>query len=259
MEERTSPVAPAERPPAGDRSAGDGSVPGGPPHLADPRVLTILTTEHWSLLSQRSLSWTESFSRAGMFLATLSAATVALALAGSIVGDEFLVFALVILPVVLFIGLATAIRLSQANVEDTRALHGMNRIRHAYLEMVPDLAPYFVMSQYDDLAGVMVSSGAPPGDAAKIGQPTLGSVLGGFLHGFVTTMGMVMVINCVIAGVIAGLVATALGAGVAGAVTAGLFGAAFLLVLQAIWGLRFFQKSASWLTVRFPSPPIDED
>src|SRR5256885_14505233 len=71
--------------------------------------LQILSTEHWSLLASRSLAWNESFSRAGMFLTTLSGAIVALGLVGgaSGFGDGFTVFALVILPVVLFIGVAT--------------------------------------------------------------------------------------------------------------------------------------------------------
>jgi len=42
--------------------------------------LQILSTEHWSLLASRSLAWNESFSRAGMFLTTLTGAIVALAL-----------------------------------------------------------------------------------------------------------------------------------------------------------------------------------
>src|SRR5258705_2653275 len=77
MDEHATRIAPMERPPTSEPTDGDVR---GSTFLADPRALTILTTEHWSLLSQRSLSWTESFSRAGMFLATLSAATVALAL-----------------------------------------------------------------------------------------------------------------------------------------------------------------------------------
>ncbi|HTJ61558.1 MAG TPA: hypothetical protein VL333_10255, partial [Candidatus Saccharimonadales bacterium] len=42
--------------------------------------LQMLTTEHWSLLATRSMSWNEAFSRAAMFLSVLSGATVALAL-----------------------------------------------------------------------------------------------------------------------------------------------------------------------------------
>ncbi|HEY4748751.1 MAG TPA: hypothetical protein VIH38_14345, partial [Steroidobacteraceae bacterium] len=68
--------------------------------------LQILSTEHWSLLASRSLAWNESFSRAGMFLTTLTGAIVALALVAqaSAFGEAFTLFALVILPVVLFIG-----------------------------------------------------------------------------------------------------------------------------------------------------------
>jgi hypothetical protein len=254
MQERMPSPPPAEMPPttAQQPAAMD---PGTPPHLADPRALQILTTEHWSLLSQRSLAWTETFARAGMFLATLSAATVALALAGSVMGDEFLVFALVILPVVLFIGLATATRLAQASGDDGLAVQGMNRIRHAYLEMVPELEPYFVTGHYDDVAGIMITAGAPPELAARIGRQTIPAMIGGVLHGFVTTGGMVMIINCVVGAVIAGLVAVALGADTGGAVVAGLAGAIILFVAQAAWGLLSFRTATRRLSFRFPSPP----
>ena len=68
--------------------------------------LQILSTEHWSLLASRSLAWNESFSRAGMFLSTLSGAIVALSLIGGVDGfhDAFFVVALVVLPVDLFVG-----------------------------------------------------------------------------------------------------------------------------------------------------------
>ena len=53
--------------------------------------LQILTTEHWSLLATRGLSWNEAFSRAAMFLSALSAAVVALALVAQATtfGDGF--------------------------------------------------------------------------------------------------------------------------------------------------------------------------
>src|SRR6266851_8492709 len=107
--------------------------------------LQILSTEHWSLLASRSLAWNESFSRAGMFLSTLSGAIVALALVAqaSAFGDAFTLFALVLLPIVLFIGLATFIRLGAANYHELMCVTGMNRIRAAYLELAPDLERYF--------------------------------------------------------------------------------------------------------------------
>lgn len=125
--------------------------------------LQILSTEHWSLLASRSLAWNEIFARAGMFLAVLSASVVALALVAqaSNFGDGFALFALVILPVVLFLGVATIFRLSDAIYHDTLCVVGMNRIRHAYLELCPDVQPYFVMSSYDDARGVMATAGIP--------------------------------------------------------------------------------------------------
>ena len=61
----------------------------------DPRAMQILSTEHWSLLATRSLSWNESFSRAGLFLSIVSATAVALALVGQATsfGEQFVAFA----------------------------------------------------------------------------------------------------------------------------------------------------------------------
>lgn len=135
-----------------------------PPAEPNPALrLQILSTEHWSLLASRSLAWNEVFARSGMFLAVLSGSVVALALVAqaSNFGDGFALFALVILPVVLFLGVATILRLSDAVYHDTLCVVGMNRVRHAYLELAPDLQPYFVMSPYDDARGVMATAGIP--------------------------------------------------------------------------------------------------
>jgi hypothetical protein len=130
--------------------------------ITDAMRLQILSTEHWSLLASRALAWNESFSRAGMFLGTVSGAIVALALAANF-GDSFMFFALTILPVVLYIGVTTVIRLGESNYHDFRCVVGMNRIRYAYLEMAPDLARYFVMSWHDDVRGIMTTQGYHPG------------------------------------------------------------------------------------------------
>src|SRR5215207_1379634 len=76
---------------------------------ATNRRAQLLSTEHWSLLATRSMTWNESFSRTGMFFTVLSGATVALALMAqaSSFGQEFVIFALVLLPIVLFVGIAT--------------------------------------------------------------------------------------------------------------------------------------------------------
>jgi hypothetical protein len=126
--------------------------------------LQILSTEHWSLLASRALAWNESFSRSGMFLTTLSGAMVALALVAQATafGGQFMIFALVILPVVLFVGITTLLRLGAANYHENMCVVGMNRIRAAYLELAPELEPYFVMGVHDDARGVAITGGVEP-------------------------------------------------------------------------------------------------
>src|SRR3954462_7235988 len=66
----------------------------------------LLTTEHWSLLATRSMSWNDALRLSSHFLSTLSAGVVALALAGPAMtfAGSFWLFALVILSVILFLG-----------------------------------------------------------------------------------------------------------------------------------------------------------
>jgi hypothetical protein len=116
--------------------------------------LQVLATEHWSLLATRSLTYSESFSRVNMVLAVLSGAVVSLALLAQIdhFHEAFIIAAVLILSVVFFVGLVTIARLSALNCEDLRWVMGMNRLRRAYLEMHPELEPYFVTGSHDDLA-----------------------------------------------------------------------------------------------------------
>ena len=87
-----------------------------PPALSDRSGVTdavraqILATEHWSLLATRSMTLNEIFSRASMFITVLSAAVVALALVAQATGfgTGFRLFALLVLPIVLLVGVATA-------------------------------------------------------------------------------------------------------------------------------------------------------
>ncbi|HXB46266.1 MAG TPA: hypothetical protein VNW50_00785 [Streptosporangiaceae bacterium] len=73
-----------------------------------PDAATILATEHWSLLGFRSLIWNEAMSRATVFLSVLSAAIITLALLSNAAGGSHTTtLALVLLPVVLFLGIAT--------------------------------------------------------------------------------------------------------------------------------------------------------
>jgi hypothetical protein len=190
-----------EMPPAGATPGLDPTHSAG---LDDPRAPQFLATEHWSLLATRSMSWNEAFSRTGMFLSTLSAATVALALAGPAMafGPAFTLFALVILSVTLFLGVATFVRLSQVNNEDLYWVYGMNLLRGAYVQLVPGIEHAFVAGHTVDPAGIARTFAAVDVTSR---MPVL--------HLLVTTPAVVGVISSAIAGVMAGLVAVQLAFG----------------------------------------------
>jgi uncharacterized protein YciI len=206
--------------------------------------LQVIGMEQWALLSTRSLTWTESFSRASMFLATLSGAIVGLALAAQATsfGRGFLWFALVVLAVVLFVGLATYARLVAVNGEDVLWVQGLNRLRHACLELAPGMERYFVAAPHDDQAGVLRTFGAAP------------HVPGLYHHVFVTTPALVGVIDALLAASLAAT--TALLAGLASewaiVVALGVFivGVAALAVYQ----LRSFADRRHLHPVAFPTP-----
>jgi len=131
--------------------------------LDDPRTLDILTTEHWSLLSSRALGYQEMFGRATTFVAILSGTLVALALLAQAMrfGRETLLFALVLFTVCLFVGLATFVRCVEINYEDARWIAGMNLLRHAYLEIVPGLEPFFVTDHEPAPDRLFLAHGSP--------------------------------------------------------------------------------------------------
>jgi hypothetical protein len=203
--------------------------------------LQILTTEHWSLLSTRSLSWNEAFSRASMFLSVLSGAVVALALVAQATafGDGFVTFALLILPVVLFAGVASFARLVAINHEDVAWVVGMNMLRHAYLELAPELRGYFITGSNDDEAGVMATYGAAPGP-------------GSFVHEFVTTPGMLAVINGVVAGILVGIVALRFGSATTVAVGLGIAAALATCALLVVYQYRGVVRPRGRRRARFP-------
>ena len=202
----------------------------------------MLSTEHWSLLSTRSLGWNEMAGRTQMYLTALSGTVVALALAaqGTDFGPQFVWFALGLMPPLLFIGIVTFVRLVYLNREDARWLQGMNRIRHAYVEASPAVERHLVTSPYDDARGLYRSYAADP----PAGQR---------LHALFTTPGMVSVINAVVGAAIAGIASQALGLATvfAGAIAV----AGFIALFVAQWRYQTrVLAMGSGLTPEFPHP-----
>jgi hypothetical protein len=224
-----------------------------PPVVSDAVRLQILATEHWSLLATRSMLWNEMFTRTGMFITTLSAAAVALALVAQATafGQNFRTFALIVLPVVMLLGLGTFLRLNNALEEDVWLVVGMNRLRHAYLGIAPDLRTHFVTSSHDDLASIIRTSSTY--ERAPSLNVTPGRVLS-------STAAIVGILNCVLAGLVAALVADLFVDRSAVYVSIGAAGGlASAAMLVGVVPRRSISRLQREYRPRFPAPPEGQD
>jgi hypothetical protein len=184
----------------GARRAVPGSSHGGDASrapLADslvPRLgpaVTFATTEHFNLQTARAVTVSEANGRASIYLAALSGNLIALAFVGQMsrLGAAFYAFALILLPVLAFVGVVTFLRLVQCSIEDIAYANRIALLRSFYLQVSPELEPYLAVTR------------APPAEVPSPGtwQLTL------------TAAGMVAVINGVVVGACAGLVLEAAG------------------------------------------------
>ena len=216
---------------------------------ADGVRMQILATEHWSLLASRSLGYTDSFSRASMFFSVLSGTVIALALIAQAGRFEtaFFAAALLLLPVVFFVGMVTIARIGHLNAEDARWMMGMNRIRHAYLEMHPELTQYFITGQHDDVRGVLTTFG--------ISAPVPGqNFLKDLGHGMQTLPGMLTIIVAVVLGAWAALLVVALGGTQPLAIAAGAVCFFLTMVVNGFFARRAVNAYAGGHKPKFPSP-----
>jgi hypothetical protein len=218
---------------------------GKPPSLEgpDPGNLQaqLLATEHWSLLATRGMTWSEIFSRTGTYLTVLSATVIALSLVANATGfgSDFRMFALLVLPVALLIGLATYFRLLEADIEDAWLVIGMNRLRHAYLELAPELEPYFIASHHDDAPGMMQTYAF----RSRVG----------FTHWLSGSPMIVGVIDAVVTGVLASIVCQAAGAGQALGTVVGVVAAVAIAAGLGAMAYRKVRQVGREYQPRFPS------
>jgi hypothetical protein len=219
------------------------STPEGVPWRDDPRSLQILSAEHSSLLSTRSLAYNEAFTRVGVFLTFVSTSFVALALISPAMsfGATFLGITAIVLAFDFIVGLMTLGRILGTTADDLRAVQGMARVRHGYMQVRPELRPYITTPTHDDLAAVMKDYRAPS------------SGLGGVLYAFTTSTGMVAVIVALLGGVLGGVLALLIGAGAGAAAAIGIGGAVLVFAVVAAGALRFFVQDQASLEVQFPS------
>jgi hypothetical protein len=115
----------------------------------------LLATEHWGLLASRGSTQAEMLSRISMFFTLISAGLVSIALVGQVsrFDGTFALFAIVVLAFIALVGFMTQIRVVTVGMEDLMYVLAMNRLRAAYVDMDPGVAPYFLASPHDDRPG----------------------------------------------------------------------------------------------------------
>jgi len=201
-------------------------------------LLTALTTEHFTLQGARAATITESLGRSTIYLGSLSASLVALALIaqGESTVDDFRLFALMILPAILFLGTVTFVRIVETGIEDATYAQAINRIRRYYLELAREDSRYFSLGANDDMEGVLANMGLAP----SRWRP------------FFSVASVIALINSMVAGALTGVILDAFTGRPAALIT----GAAVVLIalpVHFLLGYRRFLRALERFTPIFPS------
>ena len=204
----------------------------------DTTLITALSTEHFTLQTARSAVIADSSSRTSQFLTTVSAALVALAFVAQItgLGAGFYAFALIVLPVLAFLGVATVVRVVQLSVEDQLYGLAIARIRGYYAEIAGDRR---------DL--LLLAHAHRAGRRADAVLADLGSRRAG-IQALVATPASVAVVTAVLVGGVAGIGAIAGHATFPVAVGAGVLGALVALAALLVATIRLFGRAEAGLT-----------
>jgi hypothetical protein len=187
-----------------DSGTNDGSapLPGRLAQSLDNRLgpaVTMATTEHFNLQTARAATISEANGRASIYLAAVSSNLIALAFIGQMsrLGAAFYAFALLLLPVLAFVGFVTFQRLIQSSLEDVAYAQRIARLRNLYVAVAPELESYLLLSRRRPLET----------------RPGGGLFAPGGWQLTRTTAGMVAVVNSVVVGSAAGLALAAAGVG----------------------------------------------
>jgi hypothetical protein len=188
-----------------------------------PAAVAFMTTEHFTLQGARSSTIAEAAGRATMFLGAVSGGLVALGLIATAAGvrTAFCAFALILLPTLALMGLATFNRVLVSGIEGFGCASRIARLRGYYFQYAPELECYLL--------------GAPPAERLR-----LQGVGGGRWQKFLTASAMAGLVTAVLASSAAGLLAAVVsGHSLIAALIAGV-----LAAIAVLTALIHFQVSA---------------
>jgi hypothetical protein len=220
----------------------------GPPDPIPPSVRAqLLATEHWGLLASRSTTQSEVLTRISMFLTFTSASVVSVALVGQATrfSDAFVMLAVIVLCIDVTMGLLTQVRVINVGLEDLMYVTAMNRLRAAYVDLDPGVAPYLMAAYSDDEAGASRTY-------FFFGNRSQLSHLAG------SSMIFMSAANAALIAILLGLLMSLIGAGTAAAVIMGAVVAVAFLTASSVYGYRAYSGIWRRYVPLSPTPPAGD-
>jgi hypothetical protein len=191
---------------------------------AKPAWITLLTTEHYNLQTQRAATIGEANGRASIFLGALSAGLIALGFQGAAAGGSAAttIFEALVLSSLAFLGTVTFVRCLEISIDDWQFGLRITALRAAYAQLVPEIA---------DL--LLTATGAEQAIAMLTVRRQRFQLL-------LSVAGSIGVITSIVAGSDIGVLTHGAGAPLGAALSAGT-----ITALLAIWASVRFQR-ARW-------------
>jgi hypothetical protein len=160
---------------------------------AKPAWITVLTTEHYNLQTQRAATISEANGRASIFLGSVSAGLIALGFQGVGHGRSMgtTVFEVVVLTSLVFLGLVSFVRCLEIAIDDWEFAARIAHLRAAYAQLIPELARLLAMSWGEEELNMMLTGRWAPlrkmlsvaGSLAVITSVVLGADIGVLVYG----------------------------------------------------------------------------
>lgn len=156
---------------SGPREGPDAMVgaPQSPLRLADagdakPAWVTLLTTEHYNLQTQRASTISETNGRASIFLGSVSAGLIALGFQSSEVdrSGATTVFQVLVLSALAFLGVTTFLRCLETAIDDWQFMVRITGLRAVYAQLVPELAELLLVAAGAEQSSAMLTPRRQP-------------------------------------------------------------------------------------------------
>lgn len=129
---------------------------------AQPAWITLLTTEHYNLQTQRAATIGEANGRASIFIGALSAGLIALGFQGTGRAAGTVTFQILVLTSLAFLGVVTFLRCVEISIDDWQFAGRITKLRATYIQLVPRLAELLLAATGAEQATAMLTQRRQP-------------------------------------------------------------------------------------------------